>query len=145
MGLDGLACGAGPLLTVRGDLPHAQLLAAVARRRVYVHLTRWTSLGLSLLEAMTMGGAVVALATTEAVMAVPAGAGIRDTNVADLIDGCRHFLDDPADAARAGAAARTAALRRYGLPRFLREWDGLIDATVHNRTPTPPLMMGATL
>ena len=30
------------------DLPQSQMHAELARRRVYVHLTRWTSLGLSL-------------------------------------------------------------------------------------------------
>src|SRR4051812_8274732 len=58
MGLDGLARSIGlhqNEAAAIGDLRHEELLANVARRRVYVHLTRWTSLGLSLLEAMVMG------------------------------------------------------------------------------------------
>lgn len=34
----------------------------MARRRVYLHTARWTSLGLSLLEAMHLGMPVVAVA-----------------------------------------------------------------------------------
>ena len=57
------------------DLPQAEMHAQLARRRVYVHPFRWTSLGLSLVEAMHLGMPVVALATTEAVEAVPPAAG----------------------------------------------------------------------
>ena len=42
------------------DLPQAQMHADLARRRVYLHPFRWTSLGLSLIEAMHLGMPVVA-------------------------------------------------------------------------------------
>ncbi len=51
--------------------PQARLHEEMARRRVYPHPIRWTSLGLSLLEAMHLGMPVVALATTETAEAVP--------------------------------------------------------------------------
>ncbi len=87
---------------------------------------RWTSLGLSLLEAMHLGLPVVGLATTEAVEAVPADAGVLSTRPERLWEAVRHFMDD-ADAARlAGKAARAAALERYGLDRFLTDWDQLL-------------------
>ena len=62
------------------DPPQAQMHAELARRRVYLHPVRWTSLGLSLLEAMHLGMPVVGLAATEAVEAVPAEAGVLSTN-----------------------------------------------------------------
>ena len=62
-------------LAVYEDVPQSQMHAQVARRRAYLHLCRWTSLGLSLIEAMAMGMPIVALATTEAVAAVPPDAG----------------------------------------------------------------------
>jgi len=46
------------------DLPQDRLHRELARRRVYVHPCRWTSLGLSLLEAMHLGVPVVSLGTT---------------------------------------------------------------------------------
>ncbi len=54
-------------IAVYDDLPQARMHAEMARRRAYLHLCRWTSLGLCLIEAMPMGMPVVALATTEAV------------------------------------------------------------------------------
>jgi hypothetical protein len=122
----GVADLRGPGLTPYEDPDQPTMHRAVARRRAYLHLTRWTSLGLSLLEAMHLGAPVVVLATTEAVMAVPPEAGVLSTRVDDLVDGARHFLRDRAAAGRAGAAARRAALARYALPRFLADWERVL-------------------
>src|SRR5215207_3085290 len=65
------ADSAGTAARAAGDIPHADLHAEMARRRVYLHPIRWTSLGLSLLEAMHLGMPVVALGTTEVHEAVP--------------------------------------------------------------------------
>ncbi|GGL20393.1 glycosyl transferase [Sphaerisporangium melleum] len=113
------------------NLPQARMHAELARRRVYLHPYRWTSLGLSLIEAMTLGMPVVALATTEAVEAVPPDAGVVSTRVATLVSALAAFAADPARAAQAGKAARAAALSRYGLPRFLADWDALLREIVH--------------
>jgi glycosyltransferase involved in cell wall biosynthesis len=108
------------------DLPHKQLLDELPRRRVYLHPVRWTSLGLSLIEAMHLGMPVAALATTEAPAAVPSGAGAVSADPEQLARYCQEMLHD-ADAARlAGLAARQHALRHYGLPRFLDDWDRLL-------------------
>jgi glycosyltransferase involved in cell wall biosynthesis len=108
------------------DLPQGRMHAELARRGVYVHPFRWTSLGLSLLEAMHLGMPVVAVATTEVVEAVPAGAGVRSTRLDTLTEAVRRYLADPDGAAAAGRAARAAALSRYGLARFLDDWDRLL-------------------
>ncbi|QUI34583.1 glycosyltransferase [Streptomyces alfalfae] len=105
------------------DLPQSELHAALARRRLYLHPVRWTSLGLSLLEAMHLGMPVVALATTEAVEAVPRGAGALSTRPEVLARAARHYLAEPEAAAEDGARARQAALERYGLKRFLADWE----------------------
>ena len=109
------------------ELPQADLHDELARRRVYVHPVRWTSLGLSLLEAMHLGMPVVALATTEAVEAVPAGAGVVSTRMDTLVDAADRYLNDPEAAAEAGRQARIAAKRRYGLKRFLDDWERLLE------------------
>jgi glycosyltransferase involved in cell wall biosynthesis len=108
------------------DLDQATMHREMARRRVYVHTARWTSLGLSLLEAMHLGMPVVALATTEVVAAVPPQAGVVSTRPDELADGVRRFVRDPQAAHAAGKAARAAALERYGLARFLADWDALL-------------------
>jgi len=108
------------------DLPQERMHDELSRRRVYVHPPRWTSLGLSLIEAMHLGMPVVALATTEAPVAVPDDAGVLSTRVEDLIDAARRFVAEPEAAAACGKRGRAAALRRYGLQRFLGDWDRLL-------------------
>ncbi|WP_336030414.1 glycosyltransferase [Geodermatophilus sp. FMUSA9-8] len=130
MGLSGLheRHGLDPdRVTLYDDPPQAAMHTELARRRVYVHPVRWTSLGLSLLEAMHLGMPVVALATTEVVEAVPAGAGVVSTRPEVLWDAVRTYLDDEDAARLAGKAARAAALERYGLARFLADWDRLLE------------------
>ncbi len=107
------------------DLPQRELHRAMARRRVYVHPIRWTSLGLSLLEAMHLGMPVVALDTTEASEAVPEGAGVLSNRLDVLADAVRAFVADPVLARETGERARSAALARYGLSRFLDDWERL--------------------
>jgi hypothetical protein len=124
MGVAGLTAGR---ITAHEDPPQRAMHAEVARRGAYLHLTRWTSLGLSLIEAMQMGMPVVGLATTEAIEAVPPDAGVLSTNVSVLVEAARWLLDEP-DAARSlGDRARQVALTRYGLDRFLADWDRLLE------------------
>jgi glycosyltransferase involved in cell wall biosynthesis len=142
---------AGPRIAVHEDPPQVVMHREVARRRAYLHLTRWTSLGLSLLEAMVMGTPVVVLATTEAVMAVPPEAGVLSTDVDELVEGARRFIADP-DAARvAGRSARRAARARYGLARFLADWDRVLTEVAGRPVvdrpsahPVPPQLTGAS-
>jgi glycosyltransferase involved in cell wall biosynthesis len=120
----------GADVTAGGNLPHDELIGEVARRRVYLHPVRWTSLGLSLLEAMHLGMPVVALATTEVPEAVPPDAGVVSNRLPVLADALRRFGQDHEDAARVGKAARAAALERFGLDRFLAHWDALLEEVV---------------
>src|SRR5919107_1522173 len=123
---DALDVAPGRLWTFEG-LPQARMHAELARRRVYVHTSRWTSLGLSLLEAMHLGMPVVALATTEVAEAVPPEAGVVSTQVKALADAARRLVADPEQARLMGKAARVAATARYGLDRFLADWDRVLD------------------
>ncbi|GAB3300201.1 glycosyltransferase [Parasphingorhabdus pacifica] len=114
-------------LTPYENFPQADMHSALALRRVYVHPYRWTSLGLSLLEAMQLGMPVVALATTEAVEAVPPEAGVVSTRLDVLADAVADFVADPDRAREIGAAARESALRTYSLDRFHTAWDDLLE------------------
>jgi glycosyltransferase involved in cell wall biosynthesis len=118
----------GRMDRVRGvaDLRQDELHREVGRRRVYVHTARWTSLGLSLLEAMHLGMPVVALGTTEAIRAVPEEAGAVSTDVTELTSALRRFLNEPDLASAAGKSAREFALSNYGLDAFLHHWDDLL-------------------
>jgi hypothetical protein len=58
---------------------------------------------------------------------VPAAAGVLSTRVEALTTAARGFLADPERAREAGRAARAAALERFGLKRFLADWDALLE------------------
>ncbi|MDQ1597223.1 MAG: hypothetical protein QOI70_647 [Microbacteriaceae bacterium] len=117
-------------LVVRGDLPTDELHARLSGCRAYLHPVRWTSLGLALLEAMHLGMPVVALATTEAYRAVPPEAGFLSTDLDELIAGVRILMNDPAEAAARGRAARLFALAHFGLDAFLSRWTTALDDAV---------------
>jgi hypothetical protein len=129
--LFGMDAAATPA-SVRGieDLPQDELHTEMARRRAYLHPIRWTSLGLSLLEAMHLGMPVVALGTTEVHEAVPPEAGVVSTKLDVLAGALARLVADPAEAAERGHAARAAALERYGLGRFHADWNDVLAAWV---------------
>jgi glycosyltransferase involved in cell wall biosynthesis len=124
--IDLFGIGAGALGGIE-NLVQDELHAEMARRRVYLHPIRWTSLGLTLLEAMHLGMPIVALATTEVPEAVPAEAGVVSTNVDVLAEGLGRLVGDPDEARARGLAAREAALERCSLGRFLADWDVLLE------------------
>jgi glycosyltransferase involved in cell wall biosynthesis len=124
--LDLFGIGAAALGGIE-NLGQDELHDAMARRRVYLHPIRWTSLGLSLIEAMHLAMPVVALATTEVGEAVPAGAGVVSTRLEVLTGALQRFAAEPEEAALAGKKAREWALARYGLDRFLTDFDVLFE------------------
>jgi hypothetical protein len=111
----------------KGDVPSRRLMRHVARRRVYLHTARWTSLGISLIEAMYLGMPVVAVASTMAPLVVPAEAGVVSSDVRTLAHALEGFVTDLASATVAGKSARDFAMAHFALDRFLAQWDGLID------------------
>jgi glycosyltransferase involved in cell wall biosynthesis len=61
------------------------------------------------------------------VEAVPAEAGVLSTRFDLLAEAARWLVAEPVRARVMGKAARAAALARYGLQRFLDDWDRLLD------------------
>jgi glycosyl transferase family 1 len=111
---------------VHDDLAQHQLHQQLVAHRAYFHPYRWTSLGLALIEAMTAGLPVLAMATTAAPESVPAAAGLVSCDLEELLRTARRWMRDPAEARERGLAARRHALERFGLPRFLADWDRLL-------------------
>ena len=107
------------------DLPQDRLHDEVARRRAYLHPNRWTSLGLALIEAMYLGMPIVALATTEAHEALPPGVGTCSTDMRRLLDALAAYHADLPCARDVGLHARAYAQQRYGLDRFVRDWNDI--------------------
>jgi hypothetical protein len=110
-----------------GDVLPPSLHQQIARRRVYLHTARWTSLGVSLLEAMHLAMPVVTVASTMAPLIVPSQAGVVSADVDTLAEALRCYVADPEAARAAGKSARQFVLQHFGLERFLQEWDQLIE------------------
>lgn len=115
-------------VTGHGDLRTGPLMKELAHRRVYLHTARWTSLGLSLLEAMFLGMPVVAVASTMAPLVVPREAGVVSADVDTLRTALSGLVADRYLAEVVGKAARDYATEHFGLERFLRDWDQVIEA-----------------
>lgn len=110
-----------------GELPLHELPALCARYRFFFHPVRYTSLGLGLIEAMMLGMPVVALATTETPNVIENGiSGYIDTCPERLIERMRELLRHHRIAAQLGACARERALGRYGIGRFVRDWNAVL-------------------
>jgi hypothetical protein len=135
IGTDGLERHVEGNVTGCGDLRTEQLYDEVARRRVYVHTARWTSLGLSLIEAMHLGIPVVAVAATEAAAAVPPAAGVVSADPQTLGLAIRRFVHEPELAAICGKSARDTAVAKYGLDRFLGDWNVLLAEAREKESP----------
>lgn len=117
MGTQGLPGG-------RGEVIHRDLPMFEARYRFYFQPMRYASLALAVCEAMTLGLPVVGVATTEMTRAVPNGvAGFVDTAVEPLIERMRELIAQPKLARALGQGARRHALERYGIGRFVRDWE----------------------
>jgi glycosyltransferase involved in cell wall biosynthesis len=128
MGLDGVAEAFGSgLIGLHEDLPQHELHARLPVHRAYLHPYRWTSLGLALIEAMALGMPVLVLAATAAAEAVPPGAGLVSADMCRLADAGQRLCDDPDLAREQGLTARRAALSRFGLQRFVQDWDRLLS------------------
>jgi glycosyltransferase involved in cell wall biosynthesis len=130
MGMTALRERASSLAAVHENLSQDALHEALGRCRAYFHPYRWTSLGLALIEAMMIGLPVLAWTATAAPDAVPAGTGVLSTDPAELAAAARRWLHDPEEARRVGLAAREHALARFGLDRFLGDWDRLLKEVV---------------
>jgi glycosyltransferase involved in cell wall biosynthesis len=108
------------------NLRQNDLHAEMGRHRAYFHPYRWTSLGLSLIEAMMIGMPVLAPAVTEAPESVPPEAGVVTNDLAAIARAARRWMADPGEADETGRRARTYALSRFGLSRSLGDWDALL-------------------
>jgi glycosyltransferase involved in cell wall biosynthesis len=107
-----------------GDVPHTDLARLEARYRFFFNPIRYTSLPLALVEAMMVGMPIVALATTEVPAVVDDGAmGYVSNDLDYLLEGMNRLLGDRAEAERMGRKAREAAMARFSIERFARDWN----------------------
>lgn len=119
-----------------GDVPHYRLAAFEARYRVFVNPIRYTSLGLAVCEAMMLGMPVAGLATAEMATAVENGvSGFVHTDPRRVVEAVRALLEDAALARRMGEVAGRRARERFGIERFVRDWNRVFAEATGARMP----------
>ncbi len=117
-----------------GDIPYRHLHRRVGEYRFLFSPMRYTSLPLAVIEAMTLGMPVVALATTELPTVIEDGVtGYISCDPERLIGDMRHLLAHPKEARRIGEAARAVAHERFGLQRFIRDWNAAFERAMDLR------------
>lgn len=118
-----------------GEIPHEELLEYIGQYLFFFNPIRYTSLGLSILEAMMLGLPVIGLATTELVTVVKNGFnGFVDTNVDVLIEKMNRLISDPELAQRLSIGARISASERFSINRFVRDWEELLHILVAGKS-----------
>jgi len=110
-----------------GEVANRDLPPFMASYRFFLNPIRYTSLGLSVLEAMMVGLPIIGLATTEMPTVIANGVnGWLDTRPERLVDVMRQLIDDPGLARRWGDAARRTAQERFGIDRFVADWQRVL-------------------
>jgi glycosyltransferase involved in cell wall biosynthesis len=106
-----------------GEINNRKLSAFIAQYRFFFNPIRYTSLGLSVCEAMMAGIPVVGLATTEMSMTIKNNySGFIDTNVNELIKKMNMLLNDLETAKVLGKGAKETALEKFNIQRFTNDW-----------------------
>lgn len=124
----------------RGEIPHQNLAEFTSQYRFFFNPIRYTSLGLSVCEAMMIGMPVIGLATTEMTTVIENGvSGYVDTNVDRLIEMMQQLQKFPQEAQQLSQGARKVAEERFNIERFKRDWDQAFSRVV-DRKPTLSLL-----
>lgn len=118
-----------------GEISHRELPYFCSQYRYFFNPIRYTSLGLSILEAMMVGMPIIALATTELVTVIEnEKSGFLATRPQDLIDVSKELIRYPDLARKWGANAREKAMERFNITRFVSDWDNLLrEVSSHSR------------
>lgn len=111
-----------------GDIPYRDLHARMAAYRFLYSPIRYTSLPLAVIEAMTIGMPVIALATTELPTVIENGKhGYVSANPEELIGHMQRLLKDEEEARALGENARKLAQERFSMERFCQDWNALFQ------------------
>jgi hypothetical protein len=114
-----------------GDVPYRDLHRLTGRYRFLFSPMRYTSLPLAVIEAMTIGMPVVALATTALPDVIQDGVnGYISQDPEVLIARMRGLLDDPELARAIGKRGQETARERFGLERFSANWTSAMQAAM---------------
>ncbi len=120
-----------------GEVLHPELPKFLSRYRFFFNPIRFTSLGLAVCEAMTMGIPVVGLSTTELASVIKNGkTGIIHTDLNYLVAAMKDLLANREKAAQIGAAGKEMALQRFDIKRFTADWLRVFKAAISRNQPS---------
>lgn len=114
-----------------GEINNRELPAFLSQYRFFFNPIRYTSLGLSVCEAMMTGLPIVGLATTEMAVTIHNDyAGYVSTDENFLIEKMKMLLNDREKAQKLSKGARKTALEKFNMDRFKAEWLKIFEAVV---------------
>lgn len=115
-----------------GEIKNTDVTSFISRYRFFFNPIRYTSLGLSVCEAMMAGMPIIGLATTEMPVTIENDcSGYVHTDVDYLILKMEQLLRNPAKAKELGDGARKAAMKKFSIERFSNDWLKTIEVMVH--------------
>lgn len=118
-----------------GEIPHRDLPQFCSQYRFFFNPIRYTSLGLSILEAMMTGLPILGLATAELVSVIEnEKSGYLSTRPEELTLVAQELLKHPELAKKWGEAARKKALERFNIQRFVNDWDRTLSEVTGHRS-----------
>jgi hypothetical protein len=118
-----------------GEVKHPQLPAFISQYRFFFNPIRYTSLGLSVCEAMMLGMPVVGIATTEMVTTIRNGvSGYLHTDVDYLIKKMKDLLQNKTLAEQLGREGQRTAGERFNINRFVKDWEETFMEVVAKKT-----------
>jgi hypothetical protein len=114
-----------------GEVAPLLLAEYESHYRFYLNPMRWTSMSMAACEAMLLGMPLLTLATTEMATVVRQGEnGYMETDPVRLGEHARRLAADPAEAAELGRCAKQLAESRFGIRRFVSDWDHALERAV---------------
>lgn len=107
-----------------GEIEHAHLAEFSSNYRFFYNPIRYTSLGLSICEAMMVGLPVIGLATTELATLIKNDvSGFISNRPSEMTLAAKELLQNKKLAAKWGEGARKTASERFSINRFVNDWD----------------------
>ncbi len=115
-----------------GEVLHPQLPSFISKYRFFFNPIRYTSLGLAVLEAITIGIPFVGLATTEYVTVVQDKvSGYIHTDVDYLIERMKELITDKGLAMQLGEQGKKNVKERFNIQRFAKDWKETFEQVIN--------------
>ncbi len=114
------------------EVLHPRLPDFIKDYRFFFNPIRYTSLGLSICEAMMVGLPIVGLATTELSTVIENGkTGYLGLDIDELVEKMKMLIDSPMHAQKLGAQAQQKAQELFDIRRFVKQWEYLIHEKIN--------------